>query len=138
MESFIRSSGRAVSRIPRQPHQTYATWRPTLPEGSGNKPYIIAGLVGIPAVVYFMMPSRPPPSGPSTATTRRPNLDPAAVKRARDEHEHEHGERKYMHPEHRNPEDFKVPFGQLHKAKRVDEAPDGRNHQSLSGRARVD
>ncbi|KAF2965137.1 hypothetical protein GQX73_g8425 [Xylaria multiplex] len=137
MQSFIRSSGRVVSRIPRR---SYATSRPTLPEGSGNKPYMIAALVGIPALVYFMIPSRPAPSGASTAagTTRRPNLDPAAAKRAREERELEHhGERKYMHPEHRNPEDYKVPFGQIHKAKRVDEAPDGRNHQSLSERARV-
>ncbi len=92
---------------------------------------MIAGLVGVPALVYFMMiPSGPPK--PKAEATRPPNLDPAAArKRSRDENEPT-----YEHPEQKNPEESKPEFGQLHKPKRVDTPPDGRHHQALHDRAR--
>ncbi|TGJ84312.1 hypothetical protein E0Z10_g4470 [Xylaria hypoxylon] len=140
VKTFVRSSARAVSRngpatTPRVSQRAYATERPTLPQGSGNKPMMIAALVGIPALAYFIIPSRPTKPAPETAAKRRPNLDPAAPKRIRNENEPD--EPKYVHPEHENPDEFKPAFGQLHKQKRVDTPPDGKNHQALSDRART-
>ncbi|KAH8666645.1 hypothetical protein BX600DRAFT_511563 [Xylariales sp. PMI_506] len=40
------------------------------------------------------------------------------------------------HPEDREPDKFKPPFGQLHQRKRVDSPPDGRNHADLNARDR--
>ncbi|KAI0436707.1 hypothetical protein F4803DRAFT_572016 [Xylaria telfairii] len=120
-----------VSQLPRR---TYATGRPTLPEGSGKKPLMIAALVGIPALAYFIIPPRTNKAIPQPAEVRAPNLDPAATKHHRDENEPD--QVKYAHPEHKSPEEFKPAFGQLHKQKRVDSPPDGRNHQALSDRAR--
>ncbi|KAI1131753.1 hypothetical protein F5Y10DRAFT_233015 [Nemania abortiva] len=94
---------------------------------------MIAALVGIPAIAYFMIPPRSAPKpAHESGGPRAPNLDPAAAKRARDE-----TQRKYVHPEHENPDDYKPRFGEVHKHKRVDTPPDGRHHQSLSDRARV-
>ncbi|KAI1428211.1 hypothetical protein F5Y12DRAFT_711528 [Xylaria sp. FL1777] len=127
-------NGRATTPGVSQPlHRTYATSRPSLPGSSGgNRQLMFAALVGIPALVYFMIPSRP--TKPTPAAKRAPNLDPAARKRERDENEPD--SRKYVHPEHENPEEFKPEFGQLHKQKRVDTPPDGRHHQALNDRAR--
>ncbi|KAI1365714.1 hypothetical protein F5Y08DRAFT_171149 [Xylaria arbuscula] len=135
---LIRPSVRAATRnggaTSQHLRRTYATQRPVLPEG-GNKPLMIAAIVGIPALAYFMIPSRPAASGqPAAHASKAPNLDPAARKRERDANEPH--ERKYMHPEHKDPETFKPAFGQLHQPKRVDSAPDGRNHQAMSDRAR--
>ncbi|KAI0401036.1 hypothetical protein F4802DRAFT_619208 [Xylaria palmicola] len=148
--TLVRSSARAapqrvLTRASQGLRRAYATERPTLPEGNGNKPIIIAMLVGVPALAYFIIPSRTSAAqtvgeSPAAAAARRPSLDPAAAKRGRDEHEHEHEPdqrgRKYVHPEHEHPETFKPAFGQLHQAKRVDSPPDGRHHQSLSDRVR--
>ncbi|KAI0416075.1 hypothetical protein F5X98DRAFT_376055 [Xylaria grammica] len=139
-----RPSARAASRngptvTPRGPQRAYATGRPTLPQGGGNnRPLMIAALVGVPVLAYFMIPSRPTKAAGGAAAaagSRPPNLDPAAAKRVRDENEPE--ERKYAHPEHKNPEEFKPAFGQLHQQKRVDMPPDGKNHQSLNDRSRA-
>ncbi|KAI0102225.1 hypothetical protein GGR51DRAFT_562896 [Nemania sp. FL0031] len=114
--------------------RTYVTQRPMLPKGiPNNKPLMIAGLVGIPAIAYMMIPPRAAPKHTrAPGETLAPNLDPAAEKRA-----HSEADRKYVHPEHENPDDYKPRFGEVHKHKRVDTPPDGRNHQSLSDRARV-
>ncbi|KAI0523764.1 hypothetical protein F5B22DRAFT_415648 [Xylaria bambusicola] len=145
MNTLIQSSARvsrrsggttmSPSRVSQHLRRTYATQRPTLPEGS-NKPLMIAAIVGIPALTYFMLPSRPAAAGKPVANPSiRPNLDPAARKRDRDSHESD--EPKYVHPEHKNPDEFKSAFGQLHQQKRVDSPPDRRHHQALNDKARV-
>ncbi|KAI1756576.1 hypothetical protein F4782DRAFT_272013 [Xylaria castorea] len=127
----LRNGFVTTTRVSQPLRRKYATQRPTLP-GGNNRPLMIAALVGIPALAYFIIPSKPIPQ--QSAEVRAPNLDPAAAKRRR--HENEHDRPRYAHPEHEHPEDYKPEFGQLHKAKRVDGPPDGRNHQSLSDRAR--
>ncbi|KAI1739291.1 hypothetical protein F4680DRAFT_142211 [Xylaria scruposa] len=139
--TFVSLSARGVlrngfvttARVSQPLRRTYATQRPTLP-GGDNKPLMIAALVGIPALAYFIIPSRSDKPIPQTTQVRAPNLDPAADARRRHENESSHA--KYAHPEHLHPEEYKPEFGQLHKRKRVDGPPDGRNHQSLSDRAR--
>ncbi|KAI0450588.1 hypothetical protein F5B21DRAFT_422564 [Xylaria acuta] len=130
----LRNGFMTTTRVSQPLRRTYATQRPTLPEGSGNKAFMIAALVGIPALAYFIIPPRSNKSIPQPAEARAPNLDPAATQRHRDETEPD--QVKYAHPEHKNPEEFKPAFGQLHKQKRVDGPPDGRHHQALTDRAR--
>lgn len=101
---------------------------------------MIASLVSIPALAYFIMPSRPAkPKSVSDEAVRQVNLDPAAAKRARNEKNEKsenENELRRLHPEHEDPETFRPAFGQIHKQKRVDMPPDGRNHQALHDRAR--
>ncbi|KAI8954831.1 hypothetical protein F4801DRAFT_452293 [Xylaria longipes] len=130
----LRNGLATTTRASQPLRRTYATQRPTLPEGNGNKPYIYAALVGVPVLVYFIIPPRSNKPRQQPAAARAPNLDPAAHKRNRDENEADRV--KYAHPEHENPEEFKPAFGQLHKPKRVDSPPDGRHHQALTDRAR--
>ncbi|KAI0863260.1 hypothetical protein F4860DRAFT_79628 [Xylaria cubensis] len=133
VSSSARGALRNTARVSQPLRRKYATQRPTLP-GGDNKPLMIAALVGIPALAYFIIPSRSDKSIPQTTEIRRPNLDPAAASKRR--HENESGQAKYAHPEHLNPEEYKPEFGRLHKQKRVDGPPDARNHQTLSDRAR--
>ncbi|KAI0818388.1 hypothetical protein GGR55DRAFT_73152 [Xylaria sp. FL0064] len=146
VRTLIQSSARVASRdgrattsrVSQRLRRTYAT-DPGPPPPPGNRPLIIAALIGIPTLVYFMIPSRPvnataPPRTLQEAT-QPPNLDPAAVKRHRDAHEPDEG--KYVHPENMNPEEFRPPFGQLHKKKRVDTPPDNKHHQALNDRAKA-
>ncbi|GAW25175.1 hypothetical protein SAMD00023353_0203020 [Rosellinia necatrix] len=116
------------------------TARPLLPGSNGNRPLIFAALVGIPALAYYIIPSRAAKSlqqgpDPAVAVSRPPNLDPAADKRRRGRRAEE--QRRYAHPEHEDPAAFKPAFGLPHRHKRVDGPPDGRHHQALSDRARV-
>jgi hypothetical protein len=62
-----------------------------------------------------------------------PQSDPGSRSKAAKEKLAEDG-RRHTHPEHREPEKYKPPFGQLHQNKRVDGPPDGRNHQALNDR----
>ncbi|KAI0966780.1 hypothetical protein F4678DRAFT_266261 [Xylaria arbuscula] len=143
-KTLIRSSARAASRngggIP-QLRRTYATEQPSMPAGNnrGGRPRMLAALLALPVLAYILIPSKPAKQAPSTqaaaaAATKSPNLDPAARKRERAANEPD--ERKYMYPEHKNPEEFRPAFGQLHKQKRVDTPPDGKHHQALNDRAR--
>ncbi|KAI0486355.1 hypothetical protein F4859DRAFT_511346 [Xylaria cf. heliscus] len=127
-----------TTRVSQPLRRTYVTKRPIIPEGLGNRPYMIAALVGIPVLVYFIIPPRSNNTPtPQPSSTRPPNLDPAAAAKRNNRARSEPGQVKYAHPEHENPEDFKPAFGQLHKQKRVDGPPDGRNHQALADRART-
>ncbi|TRX97743.1 hypothetical protein FHL15_001498 [Xylaria flabelliformis] len=129
----LRNGFATTARVSQPLRRKYATQRPTLP-GGDNKPLMIAALVGIPALAYFIIPSRSDKPITPTTEVRAPNLDPAAASKRRHENESDHA--RYAHPEHLNPEEYKPEFGRLHKAKRVDGPPDNRNHQTLSDRAR--
>ncbi|KAI1181873.1 hypothetical protein F5B17DRAFT_232770 [Nemania serpens] len=123
----------------RTARRTYASQRPTpnlsMNKLGNNRGLMIASLLGVPALAYFLIPSRP--KSVSQAATRRPNLDPAAEKRARNETGSDSGRgTDPVHPEDKDPENFKPAFGQVHQQKRVDTPPDGRHHQALHDRAR--
>ncbi|KAI0160282.1 hypothetical protein GGR57DRAFT_414562 [Xylariaceae sp. FL1272] len=142
MSQFSRSpilrGGLAPSRTSLQFAKRYAsqqTPRPPLSHGGNNRPIIIGLVAAVPFLAYYIMsPSSTRATTETTAIRGDPDSDPAARKRERAAVE-EDGP-KYLHPETKNPEDFKPAFGQLHKVKRVDSPPDERNHQALQDKQR--
>ncbi|KAI1823639.1 hypothetical protein F4861DRAFT_312330 [Xylaria intraflava] len=143
INTLSRSSARVARRngltptprIPQQAKRTYAADGPPMSQGGRNRPFIIGALVAVPVLAYFLIPPRSE-AGQTQGQVRRPDLDPAAKERSRKTQEPSGVGVKYVHPEHMHPEEFKPPFGQLHRPKRVDMPPDGRHHQSLTDRAR--
>ncbi|KAI1813317.1 hypothetical protein GGS20DRAFT_489799 [Poronia punctata] len=160
--NLFRATTRSVPRVSQPLKRTYATERPNFP-GSGNinnnnnRNLLIGASVGLPALAYFMIPSPKPepaisvssesettmtPSSSTTsppATPKKQQLSGQANRshnRKKAEEEDEHGGPRYLHPEMRDPDKYKPPFGQLHAKKRVDGPPDGRNHQNMSDRQR--
>lgn len=107
---------------------------------------MIASLVGVSALAYFLIPSRSAnPKSPTEDAVGHATIDPAGATRARDAKEREREARLAAqpkreglapHPEHVDQEDSKPAFGRMHQQKRVDMPPDGRHHQSLQDRAR--
>lgn len=92
-------------------------------------PSIIALVaVAIPALAWFSMRTTKPVTSTNVPS---PTLNPA--ERSRTKRENERDTPQALHAEQEDPE-LKAPFGALHKAKRVDGPPDGRNHQALSDR----
>ncbi|KAI1341344.1 hypothetical protein F5Y15DRAFT_353834 [Xylariaceae sp. FL0016] len=106
------------------------------PSQGGSNRNVILGLAfaAVPVLAYLIM-REPAVVAPASSTVADHGLDPAERSRARKE-AGDDGKPKYTHPEHENPEEFKPPFGQQHKRKRVDGPPDDRNHQSLADRQR--
>jgi hypothetical protein len=95
--------------------------------------YIIAAVVAVPAIYLLATSGRPVANTNETPGPKQ--SDPA--KRAREKKENTPNSSQVIeHQEDREPEKFKVAFGQLHSQKRVDGAPDERNHQALSDKNR--
>ncbi|KAI1431588.1 hypothetical protein GGR50DRAFT_678803 [Xylaria sp. CBS 124048] len=152
LNTLIRSATRIASQngpkhMTWRPPRLYSTEGPPMSHGGKNRPLIIAGLLGVPAIAYFMIPPRPGQgvsagagAGTAKKTTadnvKRPGLDPAARSRERKEVDDIGVPAKYAHPEHLDPEEFKPAFGLKHKQKRVDYPPDERHHQAMNDRAR--
>jgi hypothetical protein len=95
---------------------------------SGNS---IIGLVALAVPAVAWVTTRP--AHPGVSQTNSPDhLDPAAqARRARE------SAKKHIHEEDRHPEDYKAPFGVVHKPKRVDGPPDSRNLKDLAERNRA-
>ncbi|KAI1333244.1 hypothetical protein F5Y16DRAFT_355221 [Xylariaceae sp. FL0255] len=146
--SFARNSRQlAVSRaILQSPRRTYADShtprdprppRPPLSTGGANQPIIIGLLVGIPvlALLVFSSGRRRVEDAKRADPPPPPDSDPAGTARVR-KADAEGSRFRDRHPEHEHPDEYRPPFGQLHKAKRNDEPPDERNHQSAQGERR--
>ncbi|KAI1111361.1 hypothetical protein F5Y14DRAFT_315001 [Nemania sp. NC0429] len=121
---LIPSSARMIPRrneLPaaaRTARRSYVTQRPLpMSNGGNNRALLIASLVAIPALAYFMIPSRP----------AKPRVESRETGNDR---------RHVVHPEDEDPKNFKPAFGQVHQQKRVDMPPDGRHHQALHDKAR--
>ncbi|KAI4867502.1 hypothetical protein F4820DRAFT_445950 [Hypoxylon rubiginosum] len=109
--------------------RAYSDKRPPLSHGGNNRTVIIALVaVAIPALAWFSMRTTKPVTSTNVPS---PTLNPA--ERSRTKRENERDTPQALHAEQEDPE-LKAPFGALHKAKRVDGPPDGRNHQALSDR----
>ncbi|KAI1259271.1 hypothetical protein F5Y18DRAFT_410270 [Xylariaceae sp. FL1019] len=142
MNQFTRlpalRGGLVPSRITQQfakRHSSQQTPRPPLSHGGNNRPIIVGLVAAVPFLAYYIIaPSRSTANDETTSIRGDPDSDPAARKRERAAVE-EDGP-KYLHPEQKNPEDYKPAFGQRHKVKRVDSPPDERNHQALQDKQR--
>ncbi|KAI0596676.1 hypothetical protein F4775DRAFT_290380 [Biscogniauxia sp. FL1348] len=110
---------------------TTSSGRPSLSQGGHNR-NIILGVAGItiPALAWFAMKD----DSVHATKVAAPTLDPAM--KAHERHEHASSLPKYKHPEDEDPE-LNVPFGRVHKRKRVDGVPDERNHKALAERNRL-
>ncbi|KAI1489711.1 hypothetical protein F5X96DRAFT_594807 [Biscogniauxia mediterranea] len=105
--------------------------RPSLAQGGHNRNIIIGvAAITVPALAWFAMRD----DSVHATKVAAPTLDPAM--KTHERHENASNLPKYNHPEDEDPE-LNVPFGQVHKRKRVDGVPDERNHKAMAERNRL-
>ncbi|KAK7942839.1 uncharacterized protein PG986_011952 [Apiospora aurea] len=152
LQSTTRSATRTLGRRSQlqrldacRTSRTYSSQHKPPPSQGGNNRAIGIALIGLTLPALYLYTSRSASGTHPTAAAqrdieagyKRPDLDPAGKVRAtKEETAANGGQSKHMHPEDRDPETFKPPFGLQHPRKRVDGPPEERNHQALNDRNR--